>query len=171
MLWGLSKCRPRPNPTASSAVLNENLEDVTMNSSKKILAAAAVVASTMALAPAANAEVRGVSVTKGKGWVSVNIRAAGGFKVHELPVGTAAYRSIAVDIPGYIAGGLEPKGKTPVNEGLVGQVRVKQLGGMVRVYIDVLSFPKYSYGFHDGAFHVDIDSYHMRNGDALKPSR
>jgi hypothetical protein len=143
-----------------------------MNSSVKFLAAAALMTSALAAVPAQAAEVRGVSVTKGHGWVTVNVRSAGGgYRVHELPVGSAAYRSIAIDVPGYIAGGLEPKSKTPVNEGLVGQVRVKQMGGMVRIYVDVLSFPKYSFSNTSSGFSMSIDSYHMRDNDPTRPNR
>lgn len=143
-----------------------------MNSSVKFLAAAALMTSALSAAPAQAAEVRGVSVTKGHGWVTVNVSAAGGgFRVHELPVGSAAYRSIAIDVPGYIAGGLEPKSKTPVNEGLVGQVRVKQMGGTVRIYVDVLSFPKYSFAQDGSGLSLSIDSYHMRDSDPTRPRR
>lgn len=79
--------------------------------------------------------------------------------VKELPVGDAAYRSIVIDIPGsYIAGGLEPKNKVAVNEGLVGQVRVKQWGGTVRVYVDVIAFPKYKVAASGGQVVVGIDT-------------
>ena len=137
--------------------------------------AASVILMLGLLSSAANAAVvRGVSVTKGKGWVRVTVNAPGaGFRVHELPVGSAAgYRSIAIDVPNsYIAGGLEPKSRVPVNEGLVAQVRVKQLGGTVRVLVDVIAFPKYTWGHGPGGFSLGLHPYHMREGDPLRADR
>lgn len=136
------------------------------------LGLAALSAAGVLCAPQADAAVvNGVSVTKGKGWVRVNVNAPGGsFRVHELPVGTSAYRSIAIDIPAsYIRGGMEPKPRLPVNEGLVAQVRVKQMGGTVRVLVDVVSFPKYQTGYQNGQFVLGKDPYHMRNGNPIAP--
>jgi hypothetical protein len=90
--------------------------------------------------------VSNVTVSKGPDWVKVNITGSFNYSVKHLPQGGADYRSVAVDLsPAYIAGGLEPKAVLPVNFGLVGQVRVRQLGGgVVRVYIDVINYPEYS---------------------------
>jgi hypothetical protein len=137
-----------------------------------IAGAAMALATAGALVTSAQAAVvNGVSVTKGHGWVRVNVHAPGGsYRVHELPVGTSAYRSIAIDVPNsYIGGGLEPKQRVPVNEGLVAQVRVKQMRGFVRVYVDVVSFPKYQTGHDGGTFVLGMDAYHMRNGNPIAP--
>ncbi len=117
------------------------------------------------------AGVHGVSVTKGAGWVRVSINAPGGsYHVHELPVGTSAYRSIVIDVPNSsIVGGLVPKQRVPVNEGLVAQVRVAQMSGFVRVYVDVVSFPKYQTGHEGGNFVLGMDPYHMRSGNPIAP--
>ena len=139
----------------------------------RALAAASVLAlSAIFCAPADAATVRGVKVTKGHGWVRVTVDAPGAsYSVKELPVGDAAYRSIVIDIPGsFIAGGLEPKNKVQVNEGLVGQVRVKQWGGTVRVYVDVIAFPKYKVAHSNGQVVIGIDTAHMRTGTALRPN-
>jgi|EP01012_Entosiphon_sulcatum_P064614 hypothetical protein len=135
------------------------------------LGMAALTMAGVLCAQANAAVVSGVSVTKGKGWVRLNIHAPGGsFRVHELPVGTSAYRSIAIDVPNSsIVGGWEPKQRLPVNEGLVAQVRVKQMGGYVRVLVDVVSFPKYQSGFSNGNFVLGMDPYHMRSGNPIAP--
>ena len=137
-----------------------------------IAGAAMALATAGALMTSAQAAVvNAVSVTKGHGWVRVNINAPGGsYRVHELPVGTSAYRSIAIDVPNSsIVGGLEPKQVVPVNEGLVAQVRVKQQRGFVRIYVDVVSFPKYQSGYEGGNFVLGLDAYHMRNGNPISP--
>lgn len=117
------------------------------------------------------AVVHGVSVTKGDGWVRVNVHAPGAnYRVHELPVGSSAYRSIAIDVPNsHIVGGMVPKQHVPVNQGLVSQVRVKQMRGFVRVYVDVLSFPKYQTSHQNGQFVLGIDPNHMRDGNPIAP--
>ena len=118
------------------------------------------------------AVVRGVHVTKGKGWVRVTVDAPGAsFSVKELPVDRSAdYRSIAIDVSGAsIAGGLEPKTRVPVNEGLVSQVRVKQWHGNVRVLVDVIAFPRYSTSQEGGALVLGVDTYHMRDAAPDKP--
>lgn len=131
------------------------------------LAAASVLAMSAAVcAPAADAAtVHGVHVTKGQGWVRVTVDAPGAsYSIKQLPVGKSAYRSLAIDIPGSsIAGGLEPKNKVPVNQGLVGQVRVTQLGSTVRVYVDVIAYPKYKVAHSGGSIVLGIDSSHMQD--------
>ena len=88
--------------------------------------------------------VRNVTATEGPDWVKIDIHGAHNYNVKHLPPGSADYRSIAIDVPGYIAGGLEPKAALPVDFGLVGQVRVRQLtGSTVRVYVDVINWPDY----------------------------
>jgi len=133
------------------------------------VAALAVVGAIVSQADAA--AVHSVSVTKGPGWVRVNVHAPGGnYRVHELPVGNSAYRAIAIDVPGgYIAGGLEPKNKVPVNSGLVAQVRVKQMRGFVRVYVDVIAYPKYSYSYSGGSLVLGMDANTMRSGNPIQP--
>lgn len=137
-----------------------------------ILGTLTALAATAALVlPAQAAVVHGVTITKGQGWVRVSVNAPGAaYHVHEMPVGSAAYRSIAIDVPNsYIVGGLEPKNQVPVNEGLVAQVRVKQMSGFVRVYVDVVSFPKYQTGHDGGQFVLGMDAYHMRSGNPIAP--
>lgn len=133
------------------------------------LAALAVAGTLCSAADAAT--VRGVTVTTGADWVRINVTAPGGaFRVHELPVGSAAYRSIAIDVPnGYIAGGLEPKQRVPVNKGLVAQVRVKQMRGFVRVFVDVISFPQYRTAYTGSGLAIGIRTPYMRSGDPLVP--
>jgi hypothetical protein len=135
------------------------------------LLAAAVAVTGAICSQAEAASVSGVSVTKGPDWVRVHVHAPGGaFRVHELPVGSAAYRSIAIDVPnGYIAGGLEPKSRVPVNQGLVAQVRVKQMRGFVRVYVDVISFPKYQTAYSHGGLDIGIQTPLMRKWNTLTP--
>ena len=88
--------------------------------------------------------VSNVTATEGPDWVKVNIYGGHSYSVKHLPPGSADYRSVVVDLHGaHIAGGLEPKAALPVNFGLVGQVRVRQLGSTVRVYIDVINWPDY----------------------------
>jgi len=135
------------------------------------LAAVALVALAASSSPSANAAtVNGVSVVKGKGWVRVSISAPGAsYSVKELPVNGSGYRSIVIDVPGSsIRAGLEPKSRVPINEGLVAQVRVTQHGSGVRVYVDVLSFPKYRVSQGGGEFNLAMDSYKMRDGDPIK---
>lgn len=90
--------------------------------------------------------ITNVTVSEGPDWVKVNVNGSFNYNVKHLPQGSADYRSVAIDCyPAYIAGGLEPKAVLPVDFGLVGQVRVRQLGGgVVRVYIDVINYPEYS---------------------------
>lgn len=144
-----------------------------MNNVRRVaVGAAAVVAVAGGLSASVDAaEVRGVTVTKGQDWVRVSVSAPGAeYRVRELPVGSSAYRSLAIDVPNsYISGGLMPKARVPVNEGLVAQVRVKQMRSFVRVYIDVLSFPKYQVGHIDGQLVIGMDTKHMRSGNPIAP--
>ncbi len=112
-------------------------------------------------------EVRNVTVTEGPGWVKVHAHGSFNYSVKHLPQGNADYRSIAVDLsPAYINPRMEPKVTLPVDEGLVGQVRVRQLtGSTVRVYIDVIAWPKYKVMSVPGGVEVGIDAYHMRSDD------
>ena len=139
---------------------------------QKLAVGVAALCMAGSLGPSAQAAaVHGVSVTKGDRWVRINVDAPGSvYRIHELPVGNAAYRSIAIDVPnGYIAGGLEPKNRVPVNKGLVAQLRVKQMRGFVRVFVDVISFPKYQTAHVGGEFVLGIDPYHFRNGNPIAP--
>ncbi len=111
--------------------------------------------------------IRNVTVTEGPGWVKVKAHGNVNYSVKHLPPGTDDYRSIAVDLyPAYINPNLEPKVKLPVDEGLVGQVRVRQISGnTVRVYVDVVAWPKYKVFKEAGGVVVGIDAYHMRADD------
>lgn len=107
------------------------------------LGMALIMVACLAVGASADA-IHNVTATEGPDWVKVNVHGAHSYRVKHLPPGSADYRSIAIDFPGaYIAGGLEPKAALPVDFGLVGQVRVRQIGGMVRVYIDVINWPDY----------------------------
>lgn len=89
--------------------------------------------------------VHNVTATEGPDWVKVDIQGAHSYSIKHLPPGSSNYRSIAVDLHGaHIVGNLEPKAALPVDFGLVGQVRVRQLdSSTVRVYIDVINWPQY----------------------------
>ena len=119
------------------------------------------------LSLAASADVVGnVTASEGPDWVKVNIDGAHNYSVKHLPPGSADYRSIAIDIHGAsIAGGLEPKAALPVNFGLVGQVRVRQIGSMVRVYIDVINWPEYKVIKTGSGTQVAIKAFMQRRKD------
>jgi hypothetical protein len=124
-----------------------------------------VAMSAMCATSAQAAVVRGIHVTKGHGWVRVSVDAPGGsFRVKELPLDRSSdYRSIAIDVPGSsIAGGLEPKTRVPINEGLISQVRVKQMNGTVRVLVDVIAFPRYRVAHEGSSLVLGLDVSHMR---------
>ena len=107
------------------------------------LSMALIMVAFLAVGASADA-IHNVTATEGPDWVKVHVHGGHGYTVKHLPPGTADYRSIAIDFPNcYIAGGLEPKAALPVDFGLVGQVRVRQMPGMVRVYIDVINWPEY----------------------------
>jgi len=119
------------------------------------------------LAISASADiVHNVTTTEGPDWVKVHIAGAHSYNVKHLPPGNADYRSIAVDIHGAsIAGGLEPKAALPVNFGLVGQVRVRQMGSTVRVYIDVINWPEYKVVNTGDGVTVAIRAFMQRRKD------
>jgi len=119
------------------------------------------------LAISASADVvHNVTAVEGPDWVKVNIHGAHHYNVKHLPPGSADYRSIAVDIPASsIAGGLEPKAALPVNFGLVGQVRVRQMGSMVRVYIDVINWPEYKVLHTADGVQVALRAFQQRRKD------
>lgn len=107
------------------------------------LGMALVLVTCLALSASADV-VRNVTATEGPDWVKIDIAGAYNYTVKHLPPGSADYRSIVVDVHGAsIAGGLEPKAVLPVDFGLVGQVRVRQIGSTVRIYIDVINWPQY----------------------------
>lgn len=117
------------------------------------------------LAVAATAgPVSNVAASKGPDWVKVDIVGNFNYTVKHLPQGSADYRSIAVDLHNsYIAGGLEPKAVLPINFGLVGQVRVRELGGgMVRVYIDVINYPEYTVTRTGNGVQIGIKAFKQR---------
>lgn len=122
----------------------------------------------MAMATAALAgPVTNVSVSEGPDWVKVNIDGSFSYTVKHLPQGSADYRSIAVDLHGaHIAGGLEPKAVLPVDFGLVGQVRVRELGnGVVRVYIDVINYPEYTVTRTGHGVQIGLKAFKQRSHD------
>ena len=107
------------------------------------LGMALVLVTCLSLAATADV-IHNVTATEGPDWVKINVLGAHSYSVKHLPPGSSNYRSIAVDLHGArIAGGLEPKAVLPVDFGLVGQVRVRQFGSTVRVYVDVINWPDY----------------------------
>ena len=110
--------------------------------------------------------VHNVTATEGPDWVKVNIAGAHNYSIKHLPPGNADYRSIAVDIHGAsIAGGLEPKSALPVDFGLVGQLRVRQIGSMVRVYIDVINWPQYQVINTGSGVEIAMKAFKQRSKD------
>lgn len=108
--------------------------------------------------------VTNVTASKGPDWVKVNVSGNFNYSVKHLPQGSADYRSIVIDCaPAYISGGLEPKAVLPVNFGLVGQVRVRELrGGVVRIFIDVINYPKYTVTRTGNGVEVGIKAFQQR---------
>lgn len=110
--------------------------------------------------------VHNVTATEGPDWVKIDIAGAHAYNVKHLPPGNADYRSIAIDIPGAsIAGGLEPKAALPVDFGLVGQVRVRQMGSTVRIYIDVINWPMYEVINNGSGVTVAIRAFKQRRSE------
>lgn len=109
-------------------------------------------------------EVHNVTVSEGPDWVKVNIHGSFDYRVHHLPTGSSGYRSIAVDLwPANLPSGMEPKAALPVDFGLVGQVRVRQLSsGMVRVYIDVVNYPAYEVVRTGNGLQVAVKAFRQR---------
>ncbi len=126
------------------------------------------VVTTVCLAAAAFAgPVQNVTVSEGSDWVKVNVIGSFNYNVKHLPQGSADYRSIAIDLsPANIAAGLEPKAVLPVNFGLVGQVRVRELGGgVVRVYIDVINYPEYTVTRTGNGVQIGLKAFKQRSHD------
>lgn len=110
--------------------------------------------------------VHNVTATEGPDWVKVDIHGAHNYSVRHLPPGTADYRTIAIDIHGAsIAGGLEPKAVLPVDFGLVGQVRVRQFGSTVRVYVDVINWPDYNVYNTGNGVQIALRAFQQRSKD------
>jgi hypothetical protein len=111
--------------------------------------------------------ISNVTVSEGPDWVKVNIDGSFNYSVKHLPQGSADYRSVAIDCyPAYIAGGLEPKAVLPVDFGLIGQVRVRQLGGgVIRVYIDVINYPEYTVTRTGNGVQVGLKAFTPRRHD------
>lgn len=109
--------------------------------------------------------VHNVTVSEGPDWVKVDVTGSFNYSVKHLPQGSADYRSIAVDLyPAHIAGGLEPKSVLPVDFGLVGQVRVRNIGGgVIRVYIDVINYPEYTVHRTGNGLQVGIKAFKQRS--------
>lgn len=129
------------------------------------LGLALVMIACLALSASADV-VRNVTATEGPDWVKIDIAGAHNYSVKHLPPGSADYRSIVIDVHGAsIAGGLEPKAALPVDFGLVGQVRVRQMGSTVRVYIDVINWPQYKV-FHTGnGVSVGVQAFKQRRSE------
>ena len=124
------------------------------------LGLALIMVACLSLAASADV-VRNVTASEGPDWVKIDIHGAHNYTVKHLPPGSADYRSIAIDIHGAsIAGGLEPKAALPVNFGLVGQVRVRQIGSMVRVYVDVINWPEYKVINTGSGIQVAVKAFH-----------
>jgi aspartate aminotransferase-like enzyme len=129
------------------------------------LGLALIMVACLSLAASADV-VRNVTATQGPDWVKVNIAGASSYSVKHLPPGSADYRSIAIDLHGAsIAGGLEPKAALPVNFGLVGQVRVRQIGSTVRVYVDVINWPEYKVINTGSGVQVALKAFKQRRKD------
>ncbi len=116
---------------------------------RHVLGAVLLVAFALTLYGVAQAAVvRNVVVSKATGqWVKVAVHTDGpvNYRIKELPPGAYDYRQVVMDVwPASIVAGKEPKAVLPVNEGLVAQVRVRQLkGGVVRIVADVVYWPEY----------------------------
>lgn len=129
------------------------------------LGLALIMVACLTLAASADV-VRNVTATEGPDWVKVDIHGGHNYTVKHLPPGSADYRSIAVDIHGAsITGGLEPKAALPVDFGLVGQVRVRQIGSTVRVYIDVINWPDYKVIHTGSGVQVALKAFQQRRND------
>ena len=129
------------------------------------LGLALIMVACLSLAASADV-VRNVTASEGPDWVKIDIHGAHNYTVKHLPPGSADYRSIAIDIHGAsIAGGLEPKAALPVNFGLVGQVRVRQIGSMVRVYVDVINWPEYKVINTGSGIQVAVKAFKQRRKD------
>lgn len=118
------------------------------------------------------AAITNVTVAKGAKHVYVKVQANGGisYRVYHRPPGADDYRNIVVDVsPAYIVPGKEPMSKLSVDEGLVANVRVRPLGGTVRVFVDVIAWPNYQV-FSDGSsVTLKIDPYHQRAKNPAGP--
>ncbi len=118
------------------------------------------------------AAITNVTVSKGAKHVYVKVQANGGisYTIHHMPPGADDYRNIVVDVsPAYIVPGKEPMSKLSVDEGLVANVRVRPMGGTVRVFVDVIAWPNYQV-FSDGSsVTLKIDPYHQRSKNPAAP--
>lgn len=113
------------------------------------------------------ATVTNVVVSKASGsWVKVLVHTNGpvNYRVREKPPGTYDYRTVEMDVwPATIVAGKEPKNILPVNEGLVAQVRVKQLpNAVVRISTDVIYWPKYQVVRGGGATGIQFWAFKER---------
>lgn len=135
---------------------------------RSVLTMVALVAFAFTLYGVAQAAaVHNVVVSKASGqWVKVLVHTDGpvNYKVVEKPPGTYDYRTIEMDVwPASIVAGKEPKHILPVNEGLVAQVRVRQLrNGVVRISTDVVFWPQYKEIHENGAHGLMIWAYKER---------
>ncbi len=116
------------------------------------------------LASSAMADVvSNVTASEGPDWVKVNIHGGHNYTVKHLPPGSSDYRTIAIDVHGAsIAGGLEPKAVLPVNFGLIGNVKVRQMGSSVRILIEVINWPEYEVMETGNGVQVALKAYIQR---------
>jgi len=129
------------------------------------LGLALILVACLSLAASADV-VSNVTATEGPDWVKVDIQGAHNYSVKHLPPGSADYRSIAIDVHGAsIAGGLEPKAALPVDFGLVGQVRGRQMGSTVRIYVDVINWPEYKVINTGSGIQVALKAFQQRRSD------
>ncbi|HXE72154.1 MAG TPA: hypothetical protein VNO81_05800 [Candidatus Nitrosotenuis sp.] len=110
--------------------------------------------------------VTNVSVTKVPGsGVQLWVHSTGPlqYSVKKVDDRTWDYRSIVLDVwPASIVAGKEPKKVLPIQEGLVAQVRVRQIGNnTVRCYLDVIYWPaKWKVLRSGNSVGLWVDAYH-----------
>lgn len=129
-------------------------------------------ASWVGVRTAQSAAITNVTVAKGAKHVYVKVQANGhiNYRIHHMPPGADDYRNIVVDVsPAYIVPGKEPMSKLAVEEGLVANVRVRPLGGTVRVFVDVIAWPKYQVMSDGSSVTLKIDPYHQRDKNPGAP--
>lgn len=112
------------------------------------------------------AAITNVTVSKGAKHVYVKVQASGpiSYRIYHRPPGADDYRNIVVDVsPAYIVAGKEPMSKLSVDTGLVANVRVRPLGGTVRVFVDVIAWPDYTVQSDGSSVTLKIDPFHQRS--------
>ncbi|MCR5662672.1 MAG: hypothetical protein K6G50_11195 [bacterium] len=132
-----------------------------------VLSIAAVLLLASALYGVANASgLYDVIITKASGqWVKIGVKAYGpvNCKVRELAPDVYNYRQVVMDVWPATFSGVEPKELIPVNDGLVAQVRLEQLtDDVVRIYADVIYWPKYEVVYENGMPQLVLYSFNQR---------